>query len=400
MKILVSVTLSLLYLSLSAQGPNEDFILYYSSQANTPSCATADILDSIRQESYDFTFDEYFPTSVNHYRFTPSGDIHTIAQLDVDDRDTLGLPLYDYDSSGNQAQFRFLSAKPDGELFLATEINYTYDQMDRLIESTFVGTNFIAPDDTLFYSMDTYHDHDASGEPLRIDSQAFDFLTRRWEKSFRTINETNASGQITNQATIWWNPSLMVYSDTVRRVENIFSNGLIACSSTYTIPVNIPALTLSSKSTTEYDSNNNRISVISERVDVDGNLYLSTKTESSFTSCDLPDIETTFRYDTLSTEWIPVVRNTHYYSPTVAVNEISEIPINTYPNPTTGHFILSGIEEESALLEIYDLSGDKLDVRKIMTTESIDLSQYPSGQYLIRLTSDNNNYTSRIIKVD
>jgi hypothetical protein len=83
--------------------------------------------------------------------------------------------------------------------------------------------------------------------------------------------------------------------------------------------------------------------------------------------------------------------------------EAAQQSYRIYPNPTSGTFTLEVNTSdvfEQCMVEIYDMKG-----KKIVTDEwageqkrEFSLSGMPSGIYLIRVISDRNSGTTRIIK--
>jgi hypothetical protein len=74
----------------------------------------------------------------------------------------------------------------------------------------------------------------------------------------------------------------------------------------------------------------------------------------------------------------------------VSVNEILELNISIYPNPTDGQFTISfGLSPiQKALVELCDLQGKQLlsETFRNTTIATIDLAGYPKTMYLVRLS--------------
>ena len=73
----------------------------------------------------------------------------------------------------------------------------------------------------------------------------------------------------------------------------------------------------------------------------------------------------------------------------------SDIVINTFPNPTTGIIQIDGLpQDETTVISIFNVMGQKLDQKEINTENStIDLSIYKKGAYYL---SFNNNFMSAV----
>ena len=83
-----------------------------------------------------------------------------------------------------------------------------------------------------------------------------------------------------------------------------------------------------------------------------------------------------------------------YYA-NVSVKEAKEVQISVYPNPVQN--ILSVKTNANVLKpEMMDLLGKTLMVQE--ETESLDMSQFRAGIYLIRITTDQGTVTQKVIK--
>lgn len=83
--------------------------------------------------------------------------------------------------------------------------------------------------------------------------------------------------------------------------------------------------------------------------------------------------------------------------------QISERTIKIYPNPTKGNLqidISGGDIPKGSLIQIYNMSGALVSqVKDVVSTNKLDISSYPQGIYILRITLDKDNKTSwRIIK--
>jgi hypothetical protein len=79
--------------------------------------------------------------------------------------------------------------------------------------------------------------------------------------------------------------------------------------------------------------------------------------------------------------------------------EMNQIEI--YPNPSNGIFNLNLKNIEANTIEIYDVSGkliEKMDVKSISQLTQIDLSNASNGIYFVKISTENNTITKRIIK--
>lgn len=83
--------------------------------------------------------------------------------------------------------------------------------------------------------------------------------------------------------------------------------------------------------------------------------------------------------------------------------ELTQIgqPFSIYPNPSSGRITIDWeVElEEPARIEIYDLKGQLIRSEENVTATQVeyDLSQYPAGVYLVKLTTKEQTYTRKAI---
>ncbi len=84
---------------------------------------------------------------------------------------------------------------------------------------------------------------------------------------------------------------------------------------------------------------------------------------------------------------------------TVGVEDLASKGIKVYPNPTSGILNLTFTGQSVNKLVITDITGKQIMVKTdIGSEETIDLSDYENGIYVIRIVSDNEIITAKIIK--
>jgi len=89
---------------------------------------------------------------------------------------------------------------------------------------------------------------------------------------------------------------------------------------------------------------------------------------------------------------------------TVGLNDFTEkSQIQVYPNPTSGKAVvdLSGLNEEGGLIELFDISGKKLESKKYSTGQSegvLDLSAYDKGIYILKVKNSLSSATVKMIR--
>jgi len=72
--------------------------------------------------------------------------------------------------------------------------------------------------------------------------------------------------------------------------------------------------------------------------------------------------------------------------------------ISVYPNPAKGKLIIESANHEISTIEFYNLVGERTYHSAIHSYKSeIDLSEMPKGIYFVKISSQNSNYTRRIV---
>ncbi|HNZ71548.1 MAG TPA: T9SS type A sorting domain-containing protein, partial [Prolixibacteraceae bacterium] len=85
------------------------------------------------------------------------------------------------------------------------------------------------------------------------------------------------------------------------------------------------------------------------------------------------------------------------FIPQTGVEDIEELKMSVYPNPTTGIVHVSGIQEGMEL-NITDVSGRLVhSVKADNTTVILDLSSFRHGIYFIRVVDKQFHYTKRVV---
>ncbi|PZQ89271.1 MAG: hypothetical protein DI548_04220, partial [Flavobacterium johnsoniae] len=82
----------------------------------------------------------------------------------------------------------------------------------------------------------------------------------------------------------------------------------------------------------------------------------------------------------------------------------SELDVKIYPNPNNGQFTIT-VDKASAgdvQYAIYDITGKVIESKSIESDgrleTAVDISRLPSGTYIINVTTDNQEFTKKIIK--
>ncbi|PCJ28315.1 MAG: hypothetical protein COA97_01395 [Flavobacteriales bacterium] len=86
---------------------------------------------------------------------------------------------------------------------------------------------------------------------------------------------------------------------------------------------------------------------------------------------------------------------------TVGINEntLIENEVIVYPNPNNGTFTIEASNLENSVLEIYNLTGQLVSQTTLQNnTKTIDISKQANGLYLLKITSNQQVVTRRIVK--
>lgn len=94
---------------------------------------------------------------------------------------------------------------------------------------------------------------------------------------------------------------------------------------------------------------------------------------------------------------IPITPVDSFVCGTTSVLEHSAwSPVTLYPNPSSGKFQLSGIDGENVSMVVYDNMGRSVFSKNNITSDNtIDLTNQPTGIYLIQITGNNFNQAIR-----
>jgi len=71
--------------------------------------------------------------------------------------------------------------------------------------------------------------------------------------------------------------------------------------------------------------------------------------------------------------------------------------INVYPNPNTGIVRIEGINSSEYKIQVCNMFGQIMDVKA--TNSQIDLSNFPDGNYLIKVSTDRGTSSHKLILV-
>lgn len=78
----------------------------------------------------------------------------------------------------------------------------------------------------------------------------------------------------------------------------------------------------------------------------------------------------------------------------LSVNDVKKSSIQIYPNPVRDHFVIN-TNDKIETVEIYSPTGQLL---KTFSSKEVNISSLPKGNYLVKIKTDKDNLTQKIIK--
>lgn len=85
-------------------------------------------------------------------------------------------------------------------------------------------------------------------------------------------------------------------------------------------------------------------------------------------------------------------------STSVSFPELLNNKIKIYPNPTSGLITIELEDNINSDYYLYDVSGKLIDKSEVLIKKTIDYSHLPNGIYFIKVLTNNNIYTNKIVK--
>ncbi len=86
-------------------------------------------------------------------------------------------------------------------------------------------------------------------------------------------------------------------------------------------------------------------------------------------------------------------------STTTTIKTITQVDISIYPNPTNGIINIKSIENSVKQISIINITGEiVLTIPDIQTDETVDLSDFENGIYIVRIQTDKGIIIKKIIK--
>lgn len=125
------------------------------------------------------------------------------------------------------------------------------------------------------------------------------------------------------------------------------------------------------------------------KIFLDDNLVYSDALDTAYSFAGLDfymfDINASFNIDNIRIQPLDTMNTTDLKTP----------KINLYPNPTTDWVVVDG-SQKIQQIDVYDLSGKN--IKSIQSSDKINLSELPKGNYVLRIKSDKQTFTKIVIK--
>lgn len=98
--------------------------------------------------------------------------------------------------------------------------------------------------------------------------------------------------------------------------------------------------------------------------------------------------------DTFTPEGVSVVKGVKLSA--VGISAIPQSSISIYPNPTTGLLHIAGIEGVYKV-EVFNALQEAIFTKQLIGKDQIDLSAYPKGMYLLKITTSDFSFTEKVV---
>jgi hypothetical protein len=213
--------------------------------------------------------------------------------------------------------------------------------------------------------------YDASGNETLHISYEWDRLTNKWILNGKGEITYDANGNEILLVEYDWNEtsSQWVFHTKVERAYD--ANGNWVLYFYYGWDLTTSQWVLYTKSENIYDANGNK------------NLNIS---------------YSGYFWDKTSSQFIPYYKYIAYYSEHNFIRKIPETNIYVYPNPASEYLLFhSPYISESAIVEIFDMSGKKVMEKDISDDMQISVNQLAHGIYLYRLNYSGTIYRGKVI---
>lgn len=283
--------------------------------------------------------------------------------------DTLTYATYSYDGNGNQTEALIKKRQSNLEVWGNNDLrSYTYDE---------------------------------SGNQLEYLSQRWNSDNSVWDDNYLFVYEYNLEDLMSMHTWKRWNSDDSAWRNSEKSIYSYTDGKLMEIDSKWW---NNPNEEWYNYGLTEYvyGTNGLRDKRVYQKFDVTDDIYINNN-RNLYIYDELGN-EIEYHYDTWDVEgavWKPKNKDLAYYSQHDIANGVIQ-KLNQaafiYPNPTENEISVANISEPS-IVSIHNINGKLLLVDKVDTnSNSINVSQLPTGLYLIKINNPSGSQVAKFIK--
>lgn len=214
----------------------------------------------------------------------------------------------------------------------------------------------------------------------------------KWERTYNEFGYMNMENQFD------WNSTVNDWSEAGRTMLFYHDDGILSSKRTLSWdPIKLKWNFLW-KSNYGYDVNGN--------LSIEENFFWDTvknnwmwfeRNEYSYNTDGDISILYSFYYNTNIYDWSKASNTYYYYSNiSVGARQISSNNVMLFPNPTSGVINISGLNYSSEIM-IYNINGELIKSAQ-NTNHIIDISELPSGVYILNLISKDMKVVRTVVK--
>lgn len=269
---------------------------------------------------------------------------------------------------------------------------YTYDNAGNCLTELYQNWDAVASSWlNNGYTINTY---DANHNVLTILTKNWNVATSSWDNHSRVTMTYNTSNEYSSYVTEVWNSSTLAWENSDRYINIVYANGNMMSLEAQYYDANISAYVTSSRITNTYDGNHHVLSSVTEQFDINTTAWInSDKVNYTYDANGNEGTRITQTWDSNSNSWKNSLREQHYYTITVGLNNASqqEETIELYPSPANEFIAISTKGTATfAELNIVDVTGQTVLTEKTKGVNAINvnISALPSGIYFAELKDD------------
>jgi hypothetical protein len=200
---------------------------------------------------------------------------------------------------------------------------------------------------------------------------------------------------------IQWNDLNVAFSDTIRRIENVFNvDNKLILSVTSLWDESLSRTVYSDKHEYWLDASGNCTSSVTSLWDNNLSQWLySDSTEYTLDTNNQPSVDLMYLWDENQYEWRTYQRTKYYWSNENATGIKDEKETNNqfYPNPASDFVIFNIVDlSASANIKIFDLQGKMVLNQVLPDNKQVFINTLPKGIYIYRIQNHDKIFTGKI----